>query len=172
MFGDINKAEIMGNITHDLELRHTGSGTAVLSFRVATNRRYQQEGEWKEDVEFHNVVIWAQRAESFVQRAQKGTRVYVEGRLQTSSWEDGNGVKQYRTEIVAQRVILIDRYEKGEGFKGDAPGGKVADSSTTKEQPAQSKAEAPTKEKQKDAKSGSSQAASDEEQIDPDDLPF
>jgi single-strand DNA-binding protein len=160
MFGDINEARIMGNITRDPELKNLPSGTMVCNFGVATNRRYQQDNEWKEAVEFHNIVLWGQRAESFVQRAKKGTRVYVEGRLQTRSWEDQNGVKQYRTEIVAFRVLLIDRYEKPEG---DFNSGKSSD------QPAKS---APKSDAGAKAKPVAKKPNTDEEKIDPDDLPF
>ncbi|MBN2015542.1 single-stranded DNA-binding protein [Candidatus Dojkabacteria bacterium] len=161
MFGDINDARIMGNLTRDPELRTISTGTSVCNFSIATNRRYQQNDEWKEEVEFHNVVLWGQRAESFVQRAKKGTRVYIEGRLQTRSWEDQNGSKQYRTEVVANRIILIDRYEKTEGYveEGSPSGGppKPSDQKTSSK---------------KSKSKASSSNNNDEEKIDPDDLPF
>ncbi|MBU0975786.1 MAG: single-stranded DNA-binding protein [Patescibacteria group bacterium] len=156
MFGDINKSEIMGNITRDPELRTTKNGTPVCSFSVATNRRYQQNEEWKEEVEFHNVVLWGQRAEFFSQRARKGTRVYVEGRLQTRSWESEAGNKNYRTEIIAQRVLLIDRYEKGESYEG-AP--KQGDSQVQNPKAA-------------DNRKPKAKTDAGDEEIDPDDLPF
>lgn len=152
MFGDINEVRIMGNLTRDPEIRNLDSGTSVCNFSVATNRRYQQDGEWKEDVEFHNVVMWGRRAEGFVTRAKKGTRVYIEGRLQTRSWEDQNGVKQYKTEIVTSRYILIDRYERPEGSY-----------SPEKDEKPKQKSK-PKKEKV--------QKVDNEEKIDPDDLPF
>jgi single-strand DNA-binding protein len=154
MFGDLNRAEVLGNITHDLELRHTNSGTPVCSFRIATNRRYQQDSEWKEQTEFHNVVIWGQRAESFVQRARKGTRLFVEGRLSTRSWEDENGKTHYNTEIVTARLILIDRYEKGENQSSPSD---------------ISPSETPAKDSKKDEKKPKEES---DESIDPDDLPF
>ncbi len=153
MFGDINEVRIMGNITRDPELRTISTGTSVCNFSVATNRRYQQNDEWKEEVEFHNVVIWGKRAESFVQRAKKGTRVYIEGRLQTRSWEDKNGSKQFKTEIVVNRVILIDRYEKGEDFNRDDKNSREG--------------KEPAKEEKKSGVSNN-----EDETIDPDDLPF
>jgi len=113
MFGDLNKAEIIGNITNELQVRYTGSGTAVTSFSVATNRRYKQEEEWKDDTTFHNVVVWGNQAEQLTQRASKGTRVFVSGRLQTRTWDDNEGKKNYKTEIVADNIILLDRYERG-----------------------------------------------------------
>ncbi|MDD3648060.1 MAG: single-stranded DNA-binding protein [Candidatus Dojkabacteria bacterium] len=159
MFGDINKVEIMGNMTRDPELRTTNSGTPVCSFSVATNRRYQQNEEWKEEVEFHNVVLWGQRAEFFTQRAKKGTRVYVEGRLQTRSWEGENGNKNYRTEIIALRVLLIDRYERGEGYEGSTVGNSENSASVPSSKPA-------------DNRKPKAKQPSDDEKIDPDDLPF
>jgi len=156
MFGDINEVRVMGNMTRDPELRKTNSGTSVCNFSVATNRRYQQNNEWKEDVEFHNVVIWGRRAESFVERAKKGTRLYIEGRLQTRSWEDQNGSKQFKTEIIVSKVILIDRYDKPE-----SSGSSYDNSSGTNDKPAP-QAKKPEKKK----------PSNDDESIDPDDLPF
>jgi single-strand DNA-binding protein len=124
MFGDLNRAEIIGNITSDLAPKYTGNGAAVLSFGVATNRRYKQQNsdEWQEEVTYHNVVVWGNQAESLAQRAKKGTRIYISGRLQTRSWEDNDGKKNYKTEITAENLILLDRYERGsasEGFGGN-----------------------------------------------------
>lgn len=152
----------MGNITRDLELRHTSKGTAVCSFSVATNRRYRVEDDWREDTEFHNVVIWANQAEQLVQRASKGTRIYIEGRLQTRNWENDAGEQRYTTEIVANRAILIDRYEKGPSNEVDAGSSNSAppppdDSDNASKQP---------KNSTKNTSSGN------EEKIDPDDLPF
>lgn len=107
MFGDINEVRVMGNITADVECRFTPKGTPVLNFSIATNRSYKQDDEWKEEVTFHNVTLW-RNADSVVKRIQKGTRIYVEGRLTTRSWES-NGEKRYRTEILADRVILINK---------------------------------------------------------------
>lgn len=114
MFGDLNRVEIIGNITSDPEVRYTASGTAVVSVGVATNRRYNQNDEWKEETEFHNVTFWARKAEQIAERGRKGTRLFVEGRLQTRSWEDDSGKKNYKTEIVVLNFILLDRYERGE----------------------------------------------------------
>ncbi len=161
MFGDLNEVRIMGNMTRDPELRTTSTGTSVCNFSVATNRRYQQNNEWKEEVEFHNVVIWGQRAESFTQRARKGTRVYIEGRLQTRSWEDQNGSKQFKTEIIVSKLILIDRYERGE-----------RSSESYGESPSSSKSVTETKPKVEAEAQEPKQKPSDEESIDPDDLPF
>lgn len=128
LFGDINKVELLGNLTQDVELRFTPNGAAVASVSMATNRRYKQGEEYKDEVTFHNVVIWGNLAQGFAQRAKKGTRVLITGRIQTRSWDGNDGQKKYKTEIVAEDAILIDRYEKGKmdsasGFTGNAGGG-------------------------------------------------
>ena len=151
MFTDLNRAEIIGNITNDLNLRTTGTGTSVLSFGVATNRRYksQNSDEWQEETNFHNVVVWGRQAENLAQRAKKGTRLYISGRLTTRSWDDQEGKKNYKTEIVAETISLISRYEQG----------PTSSSEYDKSAPSKSK-------------STTSSASNAEEIIDPDDLPF
>lgn len=152
VFGDINEAQVMGNITQDLEVRYTANGSAVTNFSVATNRSFRKQGseEWEEEVTFHNIVVWGNDAEYLSQKASKGTRIYVKGRLQTRSWEDQEGKKNYRTEIIAERILLIDRYEKG-AF--DSSKLNKGDNNSAK-----------------DKKSLTEKAGDDE--IDPDDLPF
>jgi len=113
LFGDINKVELLGNITSDPEIRYTPNGAAVCSFSLATNRRYKQGETWKDETSFHNIVVWANLATSITQRAKKGTRVLVTGRLQTRSWDSKDGKKNYKTEVIADDVFLIDRYERG-----------------------------------------------------------
>ncbi len=111
MFGDLNKVQLMGNVTNDPDLRFTPSGSAVLNFSIATNRSYKVGEEWKEEVAFHNIVVW-RNAESLAKRLKKGTRIYVEGRLNTRSWDDTEtGKKNYKTEVIVDNVILIARYE-------------------------------------------------------------
>ncbi|MDQ7021494.1 MAG: single-stranded DNA-binding protein [Candidatus Dojkabacteria bacterium] len=114
MFGDINKIELMGNVVRDPELRFTPSGAAVLNFSLATNRSYRVGEEWKDEVSFHNIVVW-RNAESLAKRLQKGTRVFLEGRSHTRSWDSDDGKKNYRTEVIVDKVILISRYTGGEG---------------------------------------------------------
>ncbi|MDZ7798747.1 MAG: single-stranded DNA-binding protein [Patescibacteria group bacterium] len=115
---DLNKAQIIGNLTRDPEVRSTTSGQSVASFGVATNRVWKDKasGERKSSAEFHNIVAWGRLAEICQQYLKKGSKVYFEGRLQTRSWEDPSGVKKYRTEIVAQNMIMLDK--KGEGPSG------------------------------------------------------
>lgn len=102
----INKVILFGNLTRDPELRALPSGMNVCNFSVATNRVYRdREGKKQEQTEFHNVVVFGRQADTVAQYMKKGRSVYVEGRLQTRSWDDkGSGEKKYRTEIVADRV--------------------------------------------------------------------
>ena len=114
----LNKVMLIGHLGKDAETRFTQSGTAVTNFTVATSRRYknQQTGEWDEDTDWHDVVLW--KAENLANYLQKGKQVYVEGRLQTRSWEDQSGVKKYRTEVVADPfgvILLSGRDGAGEG---------------------------------------------------------
>lgn len=117
----LNRVTILGNVTRDPETRTTNSGQSVVSFSVATSRRWkdQASGELKEAAEFHNCVAWAKLATTVGSYVRKGSKLYVEGRLQTRSWDDPSGVKKYRTEIIADNVILLDK-------KGDVPAGGSA----------------------------------------------
>lgn len=106
----LNRATILGNVTRDPEVRQTPSGQSVCSFSVATNRTWNDAtGNKQEASEFHNVVAWGKLAEICGQYMSKGKKVYVEGRLQTRDWDGQDGVKRYRTEIVAENLILLDR---------------------------------------------------------------
>lgn len=101
----INKALIYGNLTRDPESRALPNGTAVCSFSVATNRVYKDKsGAKQESTDFHNIVTFARQAEIVAQYLRKGSGVYVEGRIQTRSWDDKDGTKKYRTEIVADTI--------------------------------------------------------------------
>jgi single-strand DNA-binding protein len=113
LFDDINEVRLLGNITNDPDLRFTPNGTAVLNFGMATNRRYKAGEEWKDETTFHNIVVWSTLAQGVAQRANKGTRVLVSGRIQVRTWDGNDGKKNYKTEVVADNVILIDRYNKG-----------------------------------------------------------
>src|SRR5882724_756615 len=100
----LNKAMIYGNLTRDPEMRALPSGGQVCSFSVATNRVFKKaDGSKQEQVEYHNVVVFGRQAETCGQYLKKGSPAYVEGRIQTRSW-DKDGQKHYRTEIVAERV--------------------------------------------------------------------
>lgn len=128
----LNRVTILGNVTRDPETRTTNSGQSVVSFSVATSRRWkdQASGELKEATEFHNIVAWAKLATTVSTYVRKGSKLYVEGRLQTRSWDDPSGVKKYRTEIIADNVILLDK-------KGDVPAGAPASAAPTADDTAQ-----------------------------------
>lgn len=107
---NLNKAMIIGNLTRDPETRTTPQGTTVTTFSVATNLVWNDaNGQKQEKVEFHNIVAWRKLGEICAQYLTKGSKIYLEGRLQTRSWDDQNGVKKYRTEIVAENMIMLDR---------------------------------------------------------------
>lgn len=108
---NLNKAMIIGNLTRDPEVKTLPSGQTVANFSIATNFVWKdsQTGEQKEQVEYHNIVAWRRLGEICGQYLKKGSKVYIEGRLQTRSWDDQNGVKHYRTEINAENMIMLDR---------------------------------------------------------------
>ena len=106
----LNKVMIIGNLGADPEMRYMADGTAFTSFRVASSRTYNtRDGERKEETEWFPVVTWQKLAEQCSQFLQKGRRVYVEGRLRTRSWDTPDGQRHYRTEVVAERVLFLDR---------------------------------------------------------------
>lgn len=105
----LNKVMIMGNLGRSPEMRYTPSGRPVTTFSVATNRSWvNAAGERREETEWFNVVAWGNLAEICKQHLTKGQHIYVEGRLQTRAWEDQNGKKHYRTELVANEMIMLD----------------------------------------------------------------
>ena len=117
---NLNKVFILGNLTRDPELRQIPSGQAVCSFGVATNRRYKDKmGQRQEQVEFHNIVAWGRQAEIINQYLHKGSSILVEGRMQTRSWQDQQGVKHWKTEVIAEQIQLGP---KGAGGGGREPG--------------------------------------------------
>jgi len=106
---NLNKAMIIGNLTRDPESRTTPSGANVTSFAVATNLVWTDaNGTKQKKVEYHNIVAWRKLGQICAQYLHKGNKVYIEGRLQTRDWEGQDGVKRYRTEIVADNMIMLD----------------------------------------------------------------
>jgi single-strand DNA-binding protein len=121
MAKSVNKVILVGNLGKDPELKHTSSGTAVATMTIATNERFKDKsGEWQDKTEWHSVVLWQRLAEIASEYLKKGRSVYVEGRLQTRSWEDKQGQKRYTTEIVASDLVLLGggRSEEGGGSGG------------------------------------------------------
>ena len=130
---DLNKATLIGNLTRDPESKTTPNGQNVCTFGVATNLVWTDtNGEKQTRVEFHNIVAWRKLAEICSQYLKKGSKIYIEGRLQTRDWEGQDGVKRYRTEIVADNMIMLDT--KGGGTKGAAS--SSSDESSQPEPPA------------------------------------
>lgn len=106
---DLNKVMIIGRLTRDPEMRTTPNGTNVASFSVATNLVWtDQSGKRQDKAEFHNVVAWRKLGETIAQYLRKGSRVYIEGRLQTRQWQAQDGSNRNRTEIVADNMIMLD----------------------------------------------------------------
>ncbi|PEN07648.1 single-stranded DNA-binding protein [Longimonas halophila] len=104
----VNKVVLVGRLGQDPELKYTNSGTAVCTFSVATNDSYtNRDGERVDTTEWHNIVVWGRLAEICDEYIDKGQQVYLEGQLQTRSWEDRDGNKRYRTEVKAQDVVFL-----------------------------------------------------------------
>ena len=142
----VNKVILIGHLGKDAETKLLPSGVSRSNFTLATNRSWkdQQSGEWKEITDWHNVVLW--RSENLANYLQKGKQVYVEGRLESRSWEDKEGQKKYITEVVCEEFILLG------GRGGDSGGGPGGDSerqpvsmprSAQRSQPAPAAASAP-----------------------------
>lgn len=129
----LNRVELIGNLTRDPEVRQTPSGQTVATVGLATNRRWRdrQTGENKEQTEFHNIVLWGKLAEVAQQYLKKGQKAYFDGRLQTRSWEGEDGKKNYRTEIVAENMIMLS--SKGSG-SSDSPSEAEAPQSAPSEE--------------------------------------
>lgn len=120
----LNKVQLIGNLTRDPELRYTPQGTAVCSMGLATNRTWVTEnGERKEDVEFHRVVAWAKLAELCGQLLFKGRKVYVEGRLQTRQWVGQDNQQRSTTEVVIDDMIILDSRQRGGSSNDSNEGG-------------------------------------------------
>lgn len=106
---DLNKAMVIGRLTRDPEVRTTPTGTQVANFAVATNFSWKDaQGNKQDRTEYHDIVAWRKLAEIIGQYLKKGSKVYIEGRLETRSWDDQSGNKRYRTEIIADNMIMLD----------------------------------------------------------------
>lgn len=151
----LNKVFLIGNLTRDPELRAIPSGTKVVQIGLATNRVWKdQSGARKEATEYHNIVAFGRQAEILAQYCRKGSSLYVEGRLQTRSWDGQDGKKNYRTEIV------LDSFQFGPKTSGGAPMQTTSKSA--------SDAEAP----QKDAAADLDTIEYPDEEINLEDIPF
>ncbi|MCP4493281.1 MAG: single-stranded DNA-binding protein [Gammaproteobacteria bacterium] len=128
-----NKAIIAGNLGQDPEVRYTQSGTQVTSFSVATTRKWMKEGQKQEETEWHRVVAWNRLAEICGEYLHKGSKVYIEGRLQTHKWKDQSGNDRYTTEIVALEMEMLD--SKKQSGSSDRPGQPEVSDSTGEDVP-------------------------------------
>lgn len=154
----LNKVLLYGNLTRDPELKNTTSGNLVASFGLATNRSFKnKDGQQQEQAEFHNVVAFGKTAEIIGQYLKKGKPAYIDGRLQTRSWEK-EGVKQYRTEII------VDHFQFGPS----------SERSTTQDEPLAEEFEKPKFDKTPDPDKTYASGVKDypQEEINPDDIPF
>ncbi len=116
----LNKVMLIGNMGADPEIKYSPSGTAIANLRLATNEnRKNSEGEWEEKTEWHRVVIFGKQAEFCKDYLRKGSKIYVEGRLQTRSWDDKDGQKHYMTEVVGFNMVMLD--SKGQDVSSNAP---------------------------------------------------
>ncbi|MBI2639023.1 single-stranded DNA-binding protein [Candidatus Peregrinibacteria bacterium] len=156
----LNRAQLIGNVTRAPEVRLAG-GQKVATFGVATNFSWKdQTGQRKDRAEFHNIVAWRKLAEICEQYLHKGSKVYIEGRIQTRDWEGEDGVKRYRTEIVLDNMIMLDK-------KGDAVSAPISNDDEPADQPAD-RPQRNIKVEKKTAKEEQPQ----EEEVSIDDLPF
>ncbi len=155
---DLNKVMIIGRLTRDPEVKTIPSGQTVATFSVATGRQWtdKNSGEKRSQTEYHNVVAWRRLAEICGQYLKKGRQVYIEGHLQTRSWDDQSGTKRYRTEIVADSMIML-------GGRGDNAGGEPAGPAP---------AVTPAASSHTDQSPPPPQPSGDEETISVEDIPF
>jgi len=136
MAKSLNKVMLIGNLGKDPEVKFTPGGMAVAKFTVATNEKFKDKsGEWQERTEWHSIVAWQRLAEIVGEYLKKGSKVYIEGRLQTSSWEDKqSGEKKYRTEIIASDLVMLGGRGEGGGggdFEGRSSRGSAAASASS-----------------------------------------
>lgn len=145
----VNKVILLGNVGKDPEIKHVSSGMAIANFSIATSSRFKDKSdEWQEKAEWHNLVAFQRTAEIVGEYVKKGSKVYVEGRLQTSSWDDKeSGQKRYKTEIVVNDLVLL--------------GGGKRDDSDEQDQRSH-----------EDRKPARSTAPSDDSEIDDSSIPF
>ena len=135
----LNRVQLIGNLTRDPEMKQIPGGQVVTTLGIATNFTWKdQSGQPQNKTEFHNVVAWRKLAEICGQFLKKGSKVFIEGRLQTRDWEGEDGVKRYRTEIVADNMIMLDRKggEMGGGsYQREAGGINKSEETSNEEAP-------------------------------------
>lgn len=120
MADTLNKMQIIGFLGKDPELRYTQNKTAVCNGSIATNERYQKDGEWQEDTTWHNYVVWGKAAERFAERFKKGGYVYMEGKMQYRDWEDRDGNKRSTPEV---NIFTFKNMDRRDDKNGSSSGG-------------------------------------------------
>jgi len=173
----LNKVLLIGNLTRDPELRYTPSGAAVCTFGIATNRYYvASDGTKKEETEFIKIVSWNKLAELCSQLLAKGRKVYVEGRLQTRSWETPDGQSRQTTEVVIDDMRILDSKKDFEGgeeeYTGSAPADEADSTEPSGEEETAEKGSKGPKGKPAKKESVPKKKEEEEEKVDLDDLPF
>lgn len=143
----INKVVLIGNLTRDPELRQTTSGQSVATFGLATNREWMtKDGARHTSTEFHELVAWARLAEICEQYLKKGKLIYVEGYLKTRSWDTPEGIKKFKTEIIVQDMIILEKRPKDSDALSE-PHEETFEETTMEESPEAAKDTAPKEEK-------------------------
>lgn len=169
MARSLNRAQLIGNLTRDPELRYTPQGTAVCTFGLATNRGWNTDsGEKKEEAEFHKIVAWNKLAELCSQLLTKGRKVFVEGRIATRSWTGQDGAQRNTTEIVIEDMIILDSRRDA----GVAPEAAEVLQTSPEEQSQDKVVEAPKKVEKAPKEESKDVSSTKDEEIDPDDIPF
>lgn len=177
---NLNRIEIIGNLTRDPEMRYTATSQPIANFAVATNRRYRdQAGNWVDaPPEYHNIIVWGALGESCGKVLHKGDRIFVSGRQQTSSWDGNDGVKHYKTELVADTIIGPDTVNRNLGtgtFSGQGDFNSGSDTSEILEPSPivnQAGSTTSTSKSSKGKKSTGSVGENISEEINIDDIPF
>ena len=138
MAKSLNKVMLIGNLGKDPEVKYTPQGTPVAKLALATNERFKdKDGQWQDRTEWHNVVLWQRLAEIGGEYLRKGSKVYIEGRLQTRSWDDKQtNQKRYMTEVVASDLLLLSGRSEGEGVGSSRGGGNNFDQRAPEQDPA------------------------------------
>jgi len=131
----VNKVILVGNVGQDPEVRYTASGVPVAKVSLATNERFKDRNDqWQDRTEWHSIVAWQRLAEIVGEYVRKGSKLYVEGKLETSTWEDRqNGENKYRTQIVARDIVLLGSRDTGDGAKEELPSSDSRPESTSAE---------------------------------------